>query len=99
MEQAITERNQNNTNRQAYQNKDIEDLIESNWISIKDGETTVLQFVPDKSKVIEKTDFNGKPVKKAQFCVTDINQHAGKEKFFEVSRIHAAKIYEELKAF
>jgi hypothetical protein len=39
MEQAI-ERNPNNSNQQQpYQNKDIEDLIESNWISIKDGET------------------------------------------------------------
>ena len=41
------------------QNRSIEDLIESNWISIKDGETMVLQFIPDKSKVIEKTDFAG----------------------------------------
>ena len=40
-----------------YQNKEIEDLLESNWISIKDGETRVLQFIPNKSKVVEKTDF------------------------------------------
>jgi hypothetical protein len=57
-----------------------------------------LQFIPDKSKVIDKTDFSGKPVKKVQFCVTDINKPGGKEKFFEVSRAHAVKIYEELKA-
>jgi hypothetical protein len=28
-----------------YQNKDIEDLIESNWISIEYNEIRVLQFI------------------------------------------------------
>jgi hypothetical protein len=47
MEQAM-ERNQNSiqqpttTTTAYYQNKDIEDLIESNWISIKEGEIRVL---------------------------------------------------------
>ena len=91
------EQKQNSLQQQPYQNKEIEDLIESNWINIKDGETRVLQFITDKSKVVDKTDFAGKPTKKVQFCVTDINK-PGKEKYFEVSRIHAAKIYEDLKA-
>jgi ribosomal silencing factor RsfS len=49
MEQAM-ERNQNSiqqpttttTTTAYYQNKDIEDLIESNWILIKEGEIRVL---------------------------------------------------------
>jgi hypothetical protein len=96
MEQTSIETNQQQTTTY-YQNKEIESFIESNWISIKDRETRVLQFIPDKSKVVDKSDFNGKPVKKVQFCVIDINSGPGKEKYFEVSRMHAAKIYEELK--
>jgi hypothetical protein len=95
MEQKLEGNNQQQTR---YQNKEIEDLIEWNWISIKDNETRVLQFMPEKSKVVDKTDFSGKPVKKVQFCVTDVNKSGVKENFFEVSRAHAAKIYEELKA-
>jgi hypothetical protein len=48
------EQNQSNI---YYQNKEIEDLIESNWISIKDNETRVLQFIPDKSKVVDKRSY------------------------------------------
>ena len=96
MEQTTIETKQPRENK--YQNKEIESFLESNWISIKDGETSrVLQFIPEKSKVIDKSDFNGRPIRKVQFCVTDTNQ-PGKEKFFEVSRAHASKIYNELKA-
>jgi hypothetical protein len=56
-----------------YHNKEIESFIESNYISIKDGETRVLQFMSDKTEVIDKTDFNGRPVKKVRFHVIDVN--------------------------
>jgi hypothetical protein len=80
-----------------YQNKEIESFIESNWITIKDRETKVLEFVPGKAKVVDKTDFNGKPVKKVQFVVIDINNDLQrKEKFYEVSRMHVKNVYDEL---
>ena len=48
------EGDQNNSQRQAYyQNKDIEDLIESNWISIEDNEIRMLQFIREKSEVVD----------------------------------------------
>jgi hypothetical protein len=80
-----------------YQNKDIESFIESSYVSIKDRETKVLEFLADRTKVVDKTDFNGKPTKRVQFIVIDINDPQHKEKTFEVSRMHVAKIYEELK--
>jgi hypothetical protein len=92
-----TSNNNQQTQTQTYQNKEIESFIESNWITIKDRETKVFEFVPGKAKVVDKTDFNGKPVKKVQFSVIDINDERRKEKFFEVSRMHVSKIYDELK--
>jgi hypothetical protein len=93
--------NQSNNNNQQvfYQNPEIESLIESSWISIKDRETAVLQFLtePGKIKVLEKPDFNGRLIKKVQFTVIDINDPQRKEKTLELSKIHVEKIYEELK--
>ena len=83
---------------QSYQSKEIESFIESSWITIKDKETKVLEFIPGKSKVVDKVDFNGKPQKKVQYTVIDINDMERKEKFYEVSRSHVAAIYNELKA-
>jgi hypothetical protein len=81
-----------------YQNKELESFIESNYVSIKDRETKVLEFLADRTKVVDKTDFNGKPTKRVQFIVIDINDtKQRKEKIFEVSRMHVAKIYDELK--
>jgi hypothetical protein len=57
-----------------------------------------LEFIPSKTKVVDKLDFNGKPQKKVQFIVIDINDSERKEKFYEVSRSHVAVIYNELKA-
>jgi hypothetical protein len=83
---------------QAYENKELEDFIEGQWIKIQDGETRVLQFLPEKTQVIEKKDFNGNMAKKVQFIVVDPNRGTidGAEKKFEVSRRHAAKIYPQL---
>ena len=75
---------------QSYQSKEIESFIESSWITIKDKETKVLEFIPGKSKVVDKVDFNGKPQKKVQYTVIDINDMERKEKFYEVSRSHVA---------
>ena len=46
-----------------YQNKEIESFIESNYVSIKDRETKVFEFLADRTKVVDKADFNGKPGK------------------------------------
>lgn len=83
---------------QAYENKELEDFIEGQWIKIQDGETRVLQFLPEKTQVIEKKDFNGNMAKKVQFIVVDPNRGTidRAEKKFEVSRRHAAKIYPQL---
>jgi hypothetical protein len=92
-----TTSNQTTATNQFYQSKEIESFIESSWITIKDKETKVLEFIPDKTKVVDKVDFNGKPQKKVQYVAIDINDPQRKEKFFEVSRSHVAGIYNELK--
>jgi hypothetical protein len=90
--------NQQQTQTSYYQNKEIESFIESNYVSIKDRETKVFEFLANRAKVVDKVDFNGKPTKRVQFIVIDINDtEQRKEKIFEVSRMHVAKIYDELK--
>jgi hypothetical protein len=64
---------QTQTQTTYYQNKEIESFIESNYVSIKDRETKVFEFLANRARVVEKTDFNGKPTKKVQFVVIDIN--------------------------
>ena len=51
---------------------------------------------PRKAKVIEKPDFNGRPTKRVQFTVIDVNDMERREKIFELSKIHVGKIYAEL---
>jgi hypothetical protein len=53
-----------------YENKELEDFIEGEYVNIKDSESRVLEF-KGKEKLVDKTDFNGKPTKKVQFIVTD----------------------------
>ena len=88
----------NNQQPVLYQNKEIESLLESSWISIKDRETAVLEFLtgPGKIRILEKPDFNNKLTKRVQFTVIDINDAQRKEKTLELSKIHVGKIYEEL---
>ena len=75
-----------NLNPKYYENKELESFIESNYVSIKDGETKVLQFVPDKTKIVEKPDFNGKITNRAQFTVIEINDiNNRREKTLELS--------------
>src|ERR671930_1274947 len=76
---------------------ELEDFIEGDYISIKEGESRVMDFDINKVQLVEKTDFNGNPTKKVQFIVTNHGDPAKREKKFEVSRKHAAKIYNELK--
>jgi hypothetical protein len=89
----------NKTQQVFYQNPEIESLLESSWITIKDGETAVLQFLtePGKIKVLDKPDFNGRPTKRIQFNVINNNDPQRKEKTFELGKIHVEKIYAELK--
>jgi hypothetical protein len=86
------------TNQTTYQNKEIEDLIESEYEkSILENESRTYEFLAGKEKVVEKPDFNGKLTKKVQFVVVRPNDSSRKEKKFELSRIHVGKIYEQLK--
>jgi hypothetical protein len=85
------------TSTQQYENKELEEFIEGQWIKIGDGDTRVLEFKSEKTQVIEKKDFNGNLAKKVQFIVIDLKSGNKTEKKFEVSRRHAAKIYAELK--
>ena len=62
-----TNQTSNTSTALSYQSKEIESFIESSWISIKDKETKVLEFIPGKTKVVDKIDFNGKPKKNMQF--------------------------------
>jgi hypothetical protein len=50
-----------------------------------------------KMKLVDKTDFNGNPVKKVQFLVIDPQDEQQREKKFELSKKHVAKIYNEVK--
>jgi hypothetical protein len=78
-------------------NKEIEEFIEGDYISIKEGESRVLEFDISKMKLVDKTDFNGNPAKKVQFLVTNPEDPQRREKKFELSKKHVPKIYNELK--
>ena len=43
--------------------KEIEEFIEGDYITIREGESRVLEFDIDKIKLVDKTDFNGNPCK------------------------------------
>jgi hypothetical protein len=61
-----------NPNQQTkYVNPEIEMFIQSDYMSIKEGESKTFEFIPSKTKVVDKLDFNGKPAKKVQFIVID----------------------------
>jgi hypothetical protein len=77
-------------------NKEIEDFIEGDYITIREGESRVLEFDINKVMLVEKTDFNGNPVKNVQFLVVDPQDEQQREKF-ELSKKHAPKLYNELK--
>ena len=81
------------------QNKELEEFIEGDYISIKEGESRVLEFDINKIKLVDRTDFNGSPVKKVQFIVVVANPEdpQRRERKFELSRKHVPKIYNELK--
>jgi hypothetical protein len=55
-----------------------------------------LEFIVTKTKVVDKLDFDGKPTKKVQFVVIDLQDPQRTEKKLELSRKHIAKIYNEL---
>jgi hypothetical protein len=44
--------------------KEIEEFIEGDYITIKGGESRVLEFDISKMKLVDKTDFNGNPVRR-----------------------------------
>src|SRR5205823_10182058 len=85
------------TSTTKYQNKEIEAFIESDYISIKDGESKTLEFLKNRERIVDKLDFNGKPTKKVQFIVVKPEDMQRKERKLEVSRKHIPKIYEELR--
>lgn len=78
-------------------NKEIEEFIEGDYITIREDESRTLEFDINKIKLEDKTDFNGNPVKKVQFLVMDPQDQQRREKKFELSKKHVAKIYNELK--
>ena len=85
-------------NNSEYEREKFEDFLEGEYISIKDGESRTLEFIPGKAKVIEKLDFNGNKVQRPLFIVKDPNRSMiQNEKKFELSRKHAEKVYKELK--
>jgi hypothetical protein len=71
-------------------------FIQSDYINIKDGESKVLEFITEKTKMVDKLDFNGKPTKRVQFVVIDTQDPQRSERKFELSRKHVAKVYNEL---
>jgi hypothetical protein len=81
----------------ATNHKELEDFIEGDYINIREGESRVLEFDIDKVKLVDKTDFNGSPMKKVQFIVTNPEDPQRRERKFELSRKHVPKIYSELK--
>jgi hypothetical protein len=85
------------------QNKVLEEFIEGDYITIREGESRTLQFDINKVSLVDRTDFNGSPMKKVQFIVVVANpddpqqQQQRRERKFELSRKHVPKIYNELK--
>ena len=43
-------------------NKEIEGFIEGDYISIKEGESRILEFDINKVKLVDRIDFNGSPI-------------------------------------
>ena len=82
-----------------YQNKEIEEFLQSDYVNIKDGESRTLEFLKNRETIVDKKDFNGLPLKRVQFIVTDTTNPTleRKERKFEVSRKHVPKIYDALK--
>jgi len=80
-----------------YENKEIEAFIESEYISIRDGESRVLEFLTGREKVVDRTDFNGNPTKKVQYIAIDPQDPEQKERKFELSKKHVRKIHNELR--
>jgi hypothetical protein len=82
-------------------NKELQEFIERDSITIREGESKVLEFDINKVKLVDRTDFNGSPMKKVQFLVTNPDdpqrQEQRRERKFELSRKHLPKIYDELK--
>jgi hypothetical protein len=91
------QQNQQQYSASEYENKEIEAFIESGYINIRDGESKILEFLKNREKIVDKTDFNGKPTKKMQFMVVNPEDPERKEKKFELSRKHVPWIYNELK--
>ena len=56
-----------------------------------------LEFDINKVKLVDKTDFNGNPVKKVQLLVVGPQDEQQREKKFELSKKHVQKTYNELK--
>jgi hypothetical protein len=79
------------------QNKELEEFIEGDYISIKEGESRTLEFDINKIKLVDRTDFNGSPIKKVQFIATNPEDLQRRERKFELSRNHVPKIYSEIK--
>jgi hypothetical protein len=79
------------------QNKELEEFIEGDYISIKEGESKTLGFDINKVNLVDRTDFNGNPMKKVQFIVVNPDDPQRRERKFELSRKHVPKIYNELK--
>ena len=78
-------------------NKEIEEFIEGDYITIREGESRVLEFDINELKLVDRTDFNGNPLRKVQFLVIDPQDQQRREKKFELSKKHVPKIYNELK--
>jgi hypothetical protein len=79
------------------QNKELEEFIEGDYITIKEGESRTQEFDINKIKLVDRTDFNGSPMKKVQFIVVNPEDPQRRERKFELSRKHVPKIYNELK--
>jgi hypothetical protein len=46
--------------------------------NIRDGESRVLEFIKGKEKLVDKTDFKGKPTKKVQFIAHSKSDSKGR---------------------
>jgi hypothetical protein len=50
-------------------NKEIEEFIEGDYISIEEGESRTFEFDINKIQLVVKIDFNGRPTKRVQLTV------------------------------
>jgi hypothetical protein len=77
-----------------FENQELEEFLEGDYVSIREGQKRCLQFFPDKTQIVDK-EYQGTLTKKVRFICIDLNQSDRREKYFDLARKHATKMWNE----